>query len=224
VGFINSHYMTAAGTLYQSTGFEYYTSSTDPYNYNLTGGGEFHQKIGTSPSFGIPGGVNGPCAGCHMSSDEKHSYKAVVTDGSGTITSAPFCSNASCHFKTPESLTTTKNNFLATLQTVQELLKTKKGIYYNSALYPYFYTAGGAQYKTWGNVQTMGAAFNFNLLTREPGSWAHNPVYTKRLLWDTIDYLDDGMLNQSVTATITSMPMSPYYWGTVFYLDGSRPN
>lgn len=38
----------------------------------------------------------------------------------------------------------------------------------------------------------MGAAFNLNLLMHDPGAYAHNRYYTKRLLYDSIDYMIDG--------------------------------
>ena len=53
-------------------------------------------------------------------------------------------------------------------------------------------------YKTTGSNADegfAGAAHNMNYLTREPGSYTHNPVYTKRLLFDSINY----MLNHSTS-------------------------
>jgi hypothetical protein len=51
----------------------------------------------------------------------------------------------------------------------------------------------------------MGAAFNLHLLTHEPGAYAHNMVYAKRLIYDSIDYLDDGVLNSSVSDAIDAL-------------------
>ncbi len=50
----------------------------------------------------------------------------------------------------------------------------------------------------------MGAAFNFNLLEHDPGAYAHNRIYTKRLIYDSIDWVDDGIMNYSVGATLTT--------------------
>jgi hypothetical protein len=48
----------------------------------------------------------------------------------------------------------------------------------------------------------MGAAFNFNLLEHDPGSYVHNRMYIKRLIYDSIDWVDDGIMNYSVGATL----------------------
>jgi hypothetical protein len=47
----------------------------------------------------------------------------------------------------------------------------------------------------------MGAAFNYNLLEHDPGAFAHNRYYAKRLIFDSIDWLDDGTMNESVDLT-----------------------
>jgi hypothetical protein len=47
----------------------------------------------------------------------------------------------------------------------------------------------------WNN---MGAAFNFYVLHYEPGAYAHNSNYTKRLIFDSIDWLDNESLGASI--------------------------
>lgn len=51
----------------------------------------------------------------------------------------------------------------------------------------------------------MGAAFNFNLLEHDPGAYVHNRMYTKRLIYDSIDWLDDNVMNYSVGATLDTL-------------------
>jgi hypothetical protein len=53
--------------------------------------------------------------------------------------------------------------------------------------------------------ENMGAAFNYNLLVHDPGAYTHNRVYAKRLIWDSIDWLDDETLNNSVMATVDAL-------------------
>jgi hypothetical protein len=48
----------------------------------------------------------------------------------------------------------------------------------------------------------MGAAFNFNLLEHDPGAYAHNRMYVKRLIYDSIDWVDDSVMNYSVGDTL----------------------
>jgi hypothetical protein len=51
----------------------------------------------------------------------------------------------------------------------------------------------------------MGAAFNLRLLNPSSG-WVHNSTYSKRLIYDTIDYLDDGnATNNTVAATLSGL-------------------
>lgn len=50
----------------------------------------------------------------------------------------------------------------------------------------------------------MGAAFNFNLLAHDPGAYAHNRMYAGRLIYDSLDWLDDNELNYSAGATLAA--------------------
>jgi len=49
--------------------------------------------------------------------------------------------------------------------------------------------------------RVMGACFNFNLLTREPGAYVHARTFTQRLVYDTVDFLDDNKMDFSVLTT-----------------------
>ena len=65
----------------------------------------------------------------------------------------------------------------------------------------------------------MGAAFNLQATTREVGSWVHNRFYTKRLIYDSIDWVDDGVLNDSVKTTLTAYPPATLFKaGALTYL------
>ncbi len=56
----------------------------------------------------------------------------------------------------------------------------------------------GNSYNLRSAAYTMGAAYNFFMLYYDPGAFAHNRRYVKRLIFDSMDWLDDGMLNKSV--------------------------
>ena len=47
----------------------------------------------------------------------------------------------------------------------------------------------------------MGACFNISLLYNDPAAFAHARTFSRRLVYDSIDYLDDGKLNLSAGAT-----------------------
>jgi len=68
-------------------------------------------------------------------------------------------------------------------------------------------------------LNNMGAAFNYNLLIHEPGAFAHNSNYVKRLIYDSIDWLDNNQLDDSVATTLNALDNStPYKANAIGYL------
>jgi hypothetical protein len=209
VEFIDPHNMNTANLMFPDglrAGYEYRTgTSSNPA----------HTNIGLDTT-------RGPCVGCHMSSPNKHSFSALSTAGNNVITSISTNVCTSCHGSSapptdPATLQTKKEGYQAALEVIAAQLATR-GIYYNAVKAPYFFTtADPAQqaYDTrtvnWNSNATfqganlLGAAFNLRLL--QPGAgWVHNSIYSKRLLYDTIDYLDDGNPgNNSVASTLSGM-------------------
>ena len=57
-------------------------------------------------------------------------------------------------------------------------------------------------------VNNMGAAFNYNMLEHDPGAFAHNSHYVKRLIYDSIDWLDNNLMDDSTGVTINSLPIA----------------
>jgi len=58
----------------------------------------------------------------------------------------------------------------------------------------------------------MGAAFNFNLLEHDPGAYIHNRMYVKRLIYDSLDWIDDTALNYSVGTSFQVLSDAKYPW------------
>jgi hypothetical protein len=58
----------------------------------------------------------------------------------------------------------------------------------------------------------MGSAFNFNLLEHDPGAYVHNRTYVKRLIYDSIDWLDDTLMNNSVGTSLNALSGTIYVW------------
>ena len=209
VDFIDPHNMNAANVMFPEgmrAGYEYRSGiSASP----------FHTNIGIETS-------QGPCVGCHMSSPNKHSFLAISTASNGTIAAITTNLCATCHGInallpiSATTLQTNKDGYQAALTVIAAQL-TAKGIYYNSAKFPYFFTtADPAQQAfatrtvnwnvsgTFQGANLMGAAFNLRLL--QPGAgWVHNSLYSKRLLYDTIDYLYNGRQNNNVTTAINTV-------------------
>ena len=224
-GFINSHYLTAGATLFRVSGYEYGALSYA----NLA---EFeHDMIGTPGGEGT--GSNGPCVGCHMSAtlnpadpgQGKHRFLPVGLDntGSGQAVTTPVC--AVCHdgVEAPvmnfAGLEASKDEALVGLSVLDNALRLRGFFFANT--YPYFFksadnTASANAVKNWTALagggfgdntvgkNNMGAAFNYNLFAHDPGFFAHNHYYTKLLIYDAIDWLDDNLPNDSVQAYITA--------------------
>ena len=240
--FINSHYLTAGGTLFGTTGYEYTGRDyTNPSYFK-------HDKIGSSSAAGT--GSNGPCVGCHMSTPNSHSY-TNVTKTAGVITALTSTTCIKCHDGSHGTALTAGSaaaaTFLATeeeeyneaLEAAKAVLAGKGMHFYNA--HPYFYTApyvvGGTNtgFTNWASVyglaswkDTMGAAFNINLLIHDPGGYAHNRIYAKRLIWDAIDFAYNGIMDNDVTAAIDAQVTAGRITSTVAtnaktYLGSTRP-
>lgn len=206
-GSFNSHYLAAGGVLFRTIGYEF--DGLDYENVSYFG----HDKIGSEAAPNT--GTNGPCVGCHMGTSESHLFSPVKHDSDGHITeiiaNEKTCSNCHSgeHVITVEELEENEEGFEAALEALETQLAAR-GIYYGSG-YPYFFTTpdpdqqnSGNRFTNWPDKDTLGAAFNLNMLSHEPGAFAHNRYYTKRLIYDSIDRLDDGVLNSSVGTTLGS--------------------
>jgi hypothetical protein len=173
--------------------------------------------------------IGGPCVTCHIKGENDPSLTALPAR-TGThslaISASAFTQVCiKCHdseggtaldgtnFKTvflePQS-----EVFQNALKLAETLLLNNYNIKYDPNTYPYFYDltkdpSGKTAVKDWTRgtndqsvgEKVMGACFNINLLTKEPAAYVHARTYVRRLLYDTIDFLDDGTINLTVGAT-----------------------
>ncbi len=229
LSFINSHYLSAGGTIFKTTGFSFYTSAAKYANP----GAYVHDQIGlTATAPANLEGTQGPCVGCHMHSTDtgvfdRHTFLPVTKDANGIITTiaSPVCNTTACHpgSWTPVTLQGKKDSYNAALQTLAKALKQRG--YTFAGGYPYFsnknwQTNHGAT-GGWGSAivpgsgglpagsYTMGTAFNFNLLRHDFGGFAHNDFYAKRLIYDSIDWINNGIMDGDVAAAIAALPDDP---------------
>lgn len=212
-GSFNSHYLAAAGTLFQDNTFSVTDNTfTGPGAYQFPGKNYAkvsyfkHDIITYTTGTGEEGG---PCVGCHMSSPHDpdnfetgtHSFMPVTHDSGGVMTALTSTKCAECHTGgyaiTVADLNTLEEEFDARKDELQTALEGV-GIYYNSSAYPYFYADAGftTQFKTWestaasqgiATADLIGAAFNLNFFAHEPGAYVHNDIYTNRVLYDSIE-------------------------------------
>ena len=145
-----------------------------------------------------------------------HSLSATSYDAAKQVCIP--CHNDAGGFDNPnlaaeEKLTEAKPYFLGGLAVITKLLDAKN-ITFDNSTYPYFYNKGTTTAVTdWtlGGTLTpakarklMGACYNLKLLTTDKGAYVHGRSYSQRLIFDTIDFLDDGVMNASSAATIVA--------------------
>jgi hypothetical protein len=213
--------------------------TTTTYGKSLTAnedGGSLtstHRKLGTaaingdrhSPLF-VAGFLDsdGPCVTCHMGDVEDHTWEINANAFNNVC--------VVCHDE-EAGTPLTADNF-------EELFIEEQAIPFEDAIalaeaklfanfnikytenYPYFYDyslATPAAVKDWtrGGTLTaaqaknlMGAALNIKLMHADPAAYVHSRTYARRLLYDTIDWLDDKTLNLSTGATALAWDSEKY--------------
>lgn len=184
-----------------------------------------------NPSFFVAGNLDsgGPCVVCHMSSKNGKKGHSLTIDGNAFTEVCSKCHSSegtttltAANFKTvfvEEQAVPYKNG----LALAAQLLETKYKIYVskntdgNYTYSTFADTAGGtSSTKNWVRASVtgvtqlstadakklMGAAYNLYLLgNADQAAYVHARTYARRLLYDTIDFLDDGVINLSVGAT-----------------------
>jgi hypothetical protein len=195
------------GVAYEFTGQNYVTSVPP------------HKNVGT------PGG-KGPCVGCHMSGAAGHTLKSVVEDSTGEI--AAINSNAciGCHGPIlPTWLNDKKAAFHSAvveldgeLQSKGFFLNPSDGNFYRDSDFLELLGLGATNAERTASAKKYyddqadafgldythlrGAAYNlwlFQYKLGDPAAYVHNSNYTKKVLFDTLDYMDNGAFDGIIT-------------------------
>lgn len=226
-GFINSHYLTAGGTVFAQTGFTY-----GGRDYSIPSS-DRHDKIGMGVATGDANFdavrnnyTNGPCVSCHFgSNDGSHTLSPLTQYAVGDVSLNPVCiychtnrgagSNAETTWLGTDEIAATLQGTThkARYQAALEALKVQLALqdFNFTTAYPYFANRNWITVADPTGKLNMGAAFNYNLMIHDPGGVAHNRRYTRRLIYDSIDHLDDGVLNYSVAGTLNGLPDDTVY-------------
>ena len=246
-GAVNSHYLAAGAILNGKSGFKFYTSSTKYFQpYGVNGSHFAHDQIGVNNyKFPLghtqPTGYDGPCVTCHMTKGSHTlNYKLGYTDPNGVCAKCHVPADG--HTMSDAIIEEEKEGYNASLDLFKTIL-AQNGMYFNAA-YPYFYPSStpagyGPAYAltNWTIVgpsggtgkQNMGSAFNYNLLSHEPGAFTHNRSYAKRLIFDSIEYLQKRTVSGTINFTSYSSAAVPvskartYLSGSVSNGVGTRP-
>jgi uncharacterized protein YoxC len=201
-------------------------ANTDGYSFTSAQGYQDrmrHTRIGVNNYNGT--GTSGPCVGCHMTTDGKtHNLKAVTKDAEGVnsnITGITSSICAKCHPSnfTYQDVDAKKKEFNAAVRALAATMVKSDLATWNAAgtgitirvmkdTSRIAAQAGKAGYSAEKNA---GVVYNYQLFsgnTADPGGYVHNPALARRLVFDSIDYLDDGIMNNSSAQTMQALGAS----------------
>ncbi|MSN26163.1 MAG: cytochrome C [Geobacter sp.] len=204
----------------RSTRFEGHHAPTgaDLFAANTHVGFEFAGRSYTKPVFfahdtiGVSGG-EGPCVSCHMKSAKSHTYEVVTKNAGGVITainSQSVCNT--CHSGGfAMDAAKLEEESLGYQQAGQLLLDYLNNVVPN-------YTGAAIVRATTANVNalhvnTYGAYQNSFYPTEDPGGYAHNRFYVKRLIFDSIDWLDNHVFDGTITINAVTYPKAAAWFG-----------
>jgi hypothetical protein len=162
-----------------------YEFAGENYNFSVY----FHNKIGRNND--VPESGTGPCVGCHMPG-ENHTFAAAEYDNNGNVTSLTnqaLCDT--CHSNIPLNLPVLK----AGQDEAVELL----GAYLTNDIINYLGTDVVVNYQT-VPINAYGSFQNWKYFSEgDPCGYVHNSIYARRLLFDSIDWMDNGVLDGTIT-------------------------
>ncbi len=192
-------------------------------------------------SGGISTGLNGPCVACHLGNQglnangdnnpKSHTFNPNIV-ANWTKGKTPTATGAGCYgCHGTEDMVVVGEEEKALFDADMDFFKftlSERGIYYNSSR-PNFRngtSSTATEIKNWTAVSptggngkdTMGAAFNYYLLSHDPGLHVHNRAYARLLIFDSIQYLQKGAVtysNRAGSTTAASTTTTTYYVGGV---------
>ncbi len=235
-GEFNPHYRGAAATMERTMGYEFAGQNYD----NLSFYGHINIGAADADGNEVvPGtGTSGSCVACHMNDSNaagvpNHRYQPYALDAnddiSGIATVCTTCHNGAFEL-TVDFVASEKHGFEDAQHALEDLMAVD-GIFYRHDLgWPYMYTRSQAQdeadpagaipndggkfafvFTGWDTVDSFGAVFNYSYLHTEPGAFAHNRHYTKKLLFDSIDWMDNKSLDGVID--LSARPEAAHWFG-----------
>ena len=152
-----------------------------------------HDKIGRN--FNSPETGDGPCVRCHMPS-ANHEWEIVELDTDGdieTINSQALCNTCHGSAMNPAALQAQKDQYADAVKFFGYYVDTANnylGYILNS-------NSGVRNVNT--TVDDYGAQQDYRYLLEDAGAFTHNSIYAKRILFDSIDLLDNGVFDGTIT-------------------------
>jgi hypothetical protein len=152
-----------------------------------------------------------------------HTFESVLTDASGTITAITnqnLCNTCHTSGTSPgpvspavlesesagyQQATTILNNWVRNVGLVGG---TNYVNYLNLAI-----TSSNATNPNVVPINAYGAFQNGLFYGDEPCAYVHNRFYIKRLIFDSIDWMDNGVLNGTITIDAATFPAAAAWFG-----------
>ena len=217
-----AHYMNVAGSLFNEKahmGYEFDTDADGNFAEHYTNPTYFaHDKIGLAAEPGT--GSNGPCVACHMPS-ASHTFAAVTKNASDVITAVTnqtlcdSCHTAAHGLMTAAKVEEEKEDFTQGVALLNAYLSNAIANYRGVNLQAL--TRDQWRAKTGGIYtypeQDYGAFQNSLYPKTEKGAYVHNRIYVKRIIFDSIDWLDNGVFNGKITINATTYPKAAAWFG-----------
>ncbi len=175
----------------------------------------------------------GPCTTCHMANN-RHTWSAIDANAFNSVCikchdeegGVPLTADNFGELFIEEQALPFNNALAVALNR----LLARFSISYDPATYPYFFdellplvdgkkqavkdwtrgkTTGGNPDHAFGK-KVMGACFNIQLFKKEPAAYVHARTFARRLIYDTIDFLDNDTIDRSVAATVQTIDPTNY--------------
>ncbi|NTV48419.1 MAG: hypothetical protein HGB32_06635 [Geobacteraceae bacterium] len=223
-GRVSTH-VAGAGTMFKKLGFEFYSTS----HYDQPSGLPYkHDQLGMDNGKGPCVTCHMSSSEQHSfqvvsKDDDNTTITSINTMLCSTCHGTAGIGNVNSNFKgSVATLNTQKTGYTAALKALNAWLAVKSigsfstTNWLRSATYAPALTtagfdqtackpasAGGTTYSDYVlGIRNMGASINSSYLNNDPGGFIHNDLYVKRIIYDSIDWLDDCKLNGSVGSAI----------------------
>lgn len=195
------HHAPTAGSLYAETihtGFEFAGQDYSPVAFFL------HDNIREDNG--------GPCVGCHMADSANHTFEAVEKDELGNIvaiTNQALCSQCHGGLINPTTLMEEKAGFEDARELLNEYATNVITNYKDLDI-----TASANRTTAILALNDYGVFQNNLYMNEEPCIYVHNSFYGKRLIFDSIDWLDNAVLDGTITIDAGVHPEAAVWLGT----------
>lgn len=223
----NAEAITGAGAVANPAGAA--VSSPGTKSHYLAAGLTINQEqVKAGYTFGLPAASYADpsyyahdtlgCADCHMTSARSHTFNVVDKNAQGAITNIVSSKCVECHdgghgpafavgsAEAAAVMEEEAEGYHDALKLLGDRLAAAGTV--PQAGYPYFSGTPGDQGHS-------GAMYNYSYLHHEPGAYAHNRMLAKRLIFDSIDWLDNKIMDGSISFEAAAYPHAATWLGTV---------